>query len=166
MEPSVRKQTRTSPLFPFSWSKSKSSFWIAMSLQEYLTINVFKKSDLPCFIFPKRRSMTFYLFSFSVTDDNNLFLMKTFDFPKFINITQTHTCSCLEVEGDVKYSENITCGNQSNCSKPDIPVESMKRHARSKRTARSLFTYVPRKMKQTLKRRKVIKSFKIIQYNQ
>lgn len=105
-------------------------------------------------------------FFYRVTDDNNLFLMKNFDFPKFINITSTHTCSCLDVKGDEKYSENITCGNQLDCPKPDHHVFSMKRHVRSKRTARSLFTYMPRKLKQTLKRRKVINSFKILQYNQ
>lgn len=79
--------------------------------------------------------------------------MENFNFPKFINITSKHICSCLEVKGGAKYSENITCGIQLNCPKLDHPVDSMKRHVRSKR---SLFTYVPEKTKHTRKRGKVI----------
>lgn len=96
--------------------------------------------------------------SFSrVTDDANIFLMNDFDFSKLNPMITPSSpfCSCLEVEGQEKYSETVTCGKQLNCSKPDHPIYNKMCHVKSKRSARSLFSYMPINMKQALNRRKV-----------
>lgn len=92
-----------------------------------------------------------------VTDDANIFLMNDFDFSKLNPMITPSSpfCSCLEVEGLEKYSETVTCGKQLNCSKPDHPIYNKMCHVKSKRSARSLFSYMPINMKQALNRRKV-----------
>lgn len=107
----------------------------------------FRKDDLRnCFSFFSR-----------VTDDANIFLMNDFDFSKLNTMTNPSSpfCSCLEVEGPEKYSETVTCGKQLNCSKPDHPIYNKMCHVKSKRSVRSLFSYMPINIKQTLNRRKV-----------
>lgn len=73
-------------------------------------------------------------------------------------IPSSPICSCLEVEGPVKYSDTVTCGKQLNCSKPDQPIYNKMCRVKSKRSARSLFSYMPINMKQALNRRKVTNS--------
>lgn len=118
-------------------------------------------NHLPCFIFPERWSEKFLLVCFfRVTNDANLFLMKDFDISKLnpMIIPSSPICSCLEVEGPVKYSDTVTCGKLLNCSKPDHPIYNKMCHVKSKRSARSLFSYLPINRKQTLNRKKVTNS--------
>lgn len=105
------------------------------------------------------RNVISFLF-FRVTDEENLFLMKDSDISKINHmiIPSSPICSCLEVEGPVKYSDTVTCGKQLNCSKPDHPIYNKMCRVKSKRSARSLFSYMPINMKQALNRRKVTNS--------
>ena len=78
---------------------------------------------------------------FRVGANNDLFQMEISDFsnldPMAINVT---ICSCLEMNGTFKYSNEMTCGKELDCPKPEKPVKNDACRTKSKRSARSLFT--------------------------
>ena len=72
--------------------------------------------------------------------------------PMAINVT---ICSCLEMNEPNKYSNEMTCGKELDCPKPEKPVRNSVCREKSKRSARSLFTYLPRKIHHLPKKREV-----------
>lgn len=93
---------------------------------------------------------------FRVGANGDLFQMEISDFsnlePMVINVT---ICSCLEMNGTMKYSHNMTCGKELDCPKPEKPVKNSACRTKSKRSARSLFTYLPRTIHHIPKKREV-----------
>ena len=94
---------------------------------------------------------------FRVGANNDLFQMEISDFsnldPMAINVT---ICSCLEMNGTIKYSNEMTCGKELDCPKPEKPVKNSACRTKSKRSARSLFNYLPRTIHHIPKKREVV----------
>nr|XP_022298866.1 von Willebrand factor D and EGF domain-containing protein-like isoform X2 [Crassostrea virginica] len=92
--------------------------------------------------------------SWRVGANNDLFQMEISDFsnldPMAINVT---ICSCLEMNGTIKYSHDMTCGKELDCPKPEKPVKNSACRTKSKRSARSLFNYLPRTIHHIPKKR-------------
>nr|XP_022298863.1 von Willebrand factor D and EGF domain-containing protein-like isoform X2 [Crassostrea virginica] len=92
--------------------------------------------------------------SWRVGLNDDLFQMEKSDFsnlnPMAINVT---ICSCLEMNGN-----EMTCGKELDCPKPEQPVKNSVCREKSKRSARSLFTYLPRKIHHLPKKREAKRS--------
>ena len=72
--------------------------------------------------------------------------------PMAINVT---ICSCLEMNGN-----EMTYGKELDCPKPEQPVKNSVCREKSKRSASSLFTYLPRKIHHLPKKREVVSIFR------
>ena len=77
--------------------------------------------------------------------------MEMSDFSNLDPMAITSTiCSCLEMNGN-----DMICGKELDCPKPEQPVKTSGCHTKFKRSARSLFTYIPRTIHHLPKKREV-----------